>query len=60
MEILYESFNRSEIKEGIFLDFSKAFDPINHDILFKKLPYYNFTSGAVNLMTSYLADLRNL
>ena len=54
MENLYESFNNSEIKQGVFIDFSEAFDTINHDILIKKLSYYNFTSNAVKLMQSYL------
>ena len=56
MENLYESFNRSEIKQGVFLDFSKAFDSIDHNILLKKLPHYHFTSSAIKLMSSYLTD----
>ena len=56
MENLYDSFNRSEIKQGVFLDFSKAFDSIDHNILLKKLPYYHFTSSAIKLMSSYLTD----
>ena len=56
MENMYESFNRSEIKQGVFLDFSKAFDSIDHNILLKKLPYYHFTSSAIKLMRSYLTN----
>ena len=31
MENLYQSFNDSEIKQGVFMDFSKAFDTIDHE-----------------------------
>lgn len=40
----------------IFLDLSKAFDSINHQILLRKLPYYGFSAKSVNLVTSYLAN----
>ena len=33
MEQLYDSFNTRKITQGIFLDLSKAFDTINHNIL---------------------------
>lgn len=56
MEHLYDSFNNSKITQGIFLDFSKAFDTINHDILIKKLPFYNFTNDACDLLKSYLEN----
>lgn len=40
----------------VLLDFSKAFDTINHDLLCAKLCYYGFGDESVNLMTSYLCN----
>ena len=40
----------------MFLDFSKAFDTINHAILIKKLKFYNFSESATNLIESYLSN----
>ena len=39
----------------IFLDFSKAFDVINHEILYKKLKLYKFTPHSIKLIRDYLS-----
>lgn len=45
----------------ILLDFSKAFDTINHNILLNKLlDEFNFSSSAVNLIGSYLSSRTHL
>ena len=42
----------------IFMDLSKAFDSINHDLLLAKLKAYGFSENALKLMCSYLNDRR--
>ena len=41
---------------GVFLDFSKAFDTVDHDILVRKLSYYGIRENALACFQSYLAN----
>lgn len=39
-----------------FLDLSKAFDTVNHDVLLSKLSKFNFSSRVLAWMSSYLSN----
>ena len=40
------------------MDFSKAFDTINHDLLIAKLGAYVFDTASLKLIKSYLTNRR--
>ena len=42
----------------LFMDLSKAFDTINHDLLLAELKAYEFSINALELMCSYLKNRR--
>ena len=49
-----EEMDNGNITGVSFLDFSKAFDLVNHNILIDKLKCYNFHSSAIKWFSSYL------
>ena len=52
----FSSLNSSKMIIGIFIDFSKAFDTINHKILLQKLKAMNFSQNSMALIENYLTD----
>lgn len=55
-EMLRQSLDHKEIGILALLDFSKAFDTVNHSILLRKLmSQFNFSSCTIRLLNSYLS-----
>ena len=53
---LHKSLHAGNINIGIFIDFKKAFDTVNHEILINKLEGYGFTGVAKRWLEDYLKN----
>ena len=53
-ETLRKKIDSQKIVHAVFLDLSKAFDSISHNLLMKKLSALNFSESALKLMGDFL------
>ena len=53
---IIQALDSGEVAVGVFLDFSKAFDTVNHKILLSKLYHYGIRENAYTWLTSYLSN----
>ena len=49
-------FDKNEFTLGIFIDLSKAFDTVDHNILLEKIKHYGLTNSTFSWIKSYLTD----
>ena len=55
MDKLTTALENGEFTVGVFLDFSKAFDTINHQILLHKLYHFGIRGVALSWFENYLS-----
>ena len=51
-----ESFEQNKFTLGVFIDFSKAFDTVDHHILIEKLLHYGVKGNNLKWFSSYLTN----
>src|SRR5258708_2547506 len=56
MTELADQSKKNEFSIGVVIDLSKAFDTLNHDVLFKKLEMYGIRGLALKWFVDYLSN----
>ena len=56
LDRIIKSLDNYESPINIYLDLSKAFDTLDHEILLQKLNYYGIRDNALDLLRSYLTN----
>ena len=51
-----KTLNKKQITMSSFINYSKAFDTVQHETLIKKLENLNFTNSSVKIILSYLSN----
>ena len=60
IDTLLQALDKKEIPISIFLDLSKAFDTIDHNILYIKLRHYGINGVPLNWLINYLTDRQKI
>ena len=55
-----QGMDQSHIIGAVLLDFSAAFDILNHELMLEKLKYYGFTESALFWVNSYLSNRKQM
>ena len=56
IDSIYDSFNQSKYTLGVFIDLSKAFDTVDHNILIDILNSYGMKNNSLKWFSSYLSN----
>ena len=56
VERIIDEMDKNNVPINIFMDLSKAFDTLDHQILYHKLEYYGLKDKSLELLQSYLSD----
>ena len=56
VQFLYDSYDKARSSSSVFIDYSRAFDTIDHDILCKELKLYGLDKNSLEWFRNYLND----
>ena len=59
-ESLYDTLNSKQNSLNVFIDYSKAFDTVNHSILLRKLDKYGIRGAPLDLISNYLKNRKQI
>ncbi len=60
LDNILEEIENGKFVAGIYLDLSKAFDTVDHNILLHKLNHYGIRGNALNWFSSYLNNRKQM
>ena len=58
--VLTDNYNHTNHTSCVFVDYKKAFETLDHDILLRKLVKYNFDQNSVKWLESYIGNRRHV
>ena len=58
--ILTDNYNRGKHTSCVFVDYKKAFETLDHDVLLRKLVKYEFDKNAIKWLQSYIGNRRHV